>query len=65
MLGTEQPELAPTLSNLALLCSAAGRDEEAAMLYLRAIELLAGSVAPTHPTLARMSSRLRGARKPI
>jgi hypothetical protein len=37
--------------NLVLLCAAGGRHGEAESLYLRAITLLEGPVARTHPTL--------------
>jgi hypothetical protein len=50
--GADQPELAVTIHNLAMLCEETGRPAEAMALYGRAVSMLdAAAVEPTHPTL--------------
>jgi tetratricopeptide (TPR) repeat protein len=51
LLGASHPDLAPTLANLASLHAGAGRRDEAAACYRRAIAILEPLVEPDHPTL--------------
>jgi hypothetical protein len=43
--------VAITLNNLAVVCRRRGRLNEAEELYRRAIDILTGTVDPTHPAL--------------
>ncbi len=49
-IGTEHPEYAMRLNNLALLLRAMGRYDEAEPLYVEALEILRAKLGPDHPT---------------
>jgi tetratricopeptide (TPR) repeat protein len=52
MLGTEHPEFAASLSNLAVLYRAMGRYSEASELYQRSLTISRKALGPEHPDVA-------------
>ncbi|MDQ2903389.1 MAG: FxSxx-COOH system tetratricopeptide repeat protein [Chloroflexota bacterium] len=52
LLGPEHPEVARTLSSLALLSSERGKDEQAGALYERTLRIWERTLGPEHPEVA-------------
>ncbi|MFE5947170.1 tetratricopeptide repeat protein [Streptomyces sp. NPDC056480] len=52
LLGSNHPELATTLVNLAMACRSTGQEDRALRYLIRAVQILTPQVDPDHPTLA-------------
>jgi tetratricopeptide (TPR) repeat protein len=56
LLGTEHPDVATSLNNLAVLYSSQGRYEEAEPLYLQALSMRQKLLGTEHPDVAKLLS---------
>ena len=56
--GSESPDVAGTLNNLAAVCRAQGRRGEAEVLYRRTLDIYHKTLGPQHPSTAIVLSNL-------
>lgn len=58
VLGTDHPDVAKQLNNLALLCQNQGKYEAVERYYLRALAIYEGQLGPDNPNVARTKNNL-------
>lgn len=58
VLGTDHPDVAKQLNNLALLCQNQGKYEAVERYYRRALAIYEGQLGPDNPNVARTKNNL-------
>lgn len=58
VLGTDHPDVAKQLNNLALLCQNQGKYEAVECYYRRALAIYEGQLGPDNPNVARTKNNL-------
>lgn len=58
VLGTDHPDVAKQLNNLALLCQNQGKYEAVERYYQRALAIYEGQLGPDNPNVARTKNNL-------